>query len=108
MFLSAGINLRGLLTEQPELIAMKYDDRLLPSGVRRAKLLERLNELVAEGGAPAREPGLLLAYAAYQFGDRPAMEKGLAAMAGPAGSEPDQLARLRDVLDKVWTEPAPK
>ncbi len=107
MFLSAAINLRGLLTEHPELISTRYGEGLLPIGERRGKILERLDELVAEPGGRGRDPGLLMAYMGFQIGDTAAMKRGLAAMVVEAPkppAPPDQLAKLADVLGKVWVE----
>ncbi len=104
MFLSAAINLRGLLTEHPELAGMRYTDRLLPKGEREGKIMERLSELVGEPDGKGRDPGLLMAYMGYQTGDRTAMKRGLEAMSAGGPAEPDQLARLAAVLSKVWAD----
>jgi hypothetical protein len=107
MFLSAAINLRGLLTEHPELASTKYGETLLPAGERKGKVVERLDELIAEQGGRGRDPGLLLAYMGYQLGDAAVMNRGLKAMTSGAPAEPDQLSRLAELLSKVWTESKP-
>ena len=104
MFLSAAINLRGLLTEHPELMGMKYGEHLLPAGERKGMVLARLGELVAETDGRGRDPGLLLAYVGYQTGDKAALKRGLDAMRAGAAADGDQLSRLAAVLTKVWTE----
>lgn len=107
MFLSAAINLRGLLTEHPELASTRYDEKLLPTAERKGKIIERLDELAGEGAGRGRDPGLVLAYMGFQLGDAAAMNRGLAAMRSGAPAEPDQLARLADLLTRVWTDSKP-
>lgn len=103
MFLSASINLRGLLTQHPELAGTKYDATLLPAADRLGVVMDRLREQASRPGG--RDAGLLLAYMGHQIGDRDAMAKGLD-VASKDGSG-DQLERLAGLLKRVWSEEAP-
>lgn len=105
LFLSAGDNLRGLLSEHPELIPLRYGPGLLPSSERAGELALRLqDDLRGAGGALGDDAGLLLAYLGYHF-DRPEwVTDGLKEMdlrlpeaerAGPRGE-------LMRTLGAVW------
>ncbi|MCC6230636.1 MAG: hypothetical protein IT432_15605 [Phycisphaerales bacterium] len=108
MALSAGRSLRGMLTEHPEMTAMRYADNLRPSAARTTELIERFRENVAAKGRLRRDSALLLAYLGYQSGDKPLVAEGLDAL---ALADADDLAvdaasptdaRLIALLRGVW------
>lgn len=108
MVLSAGKSLRGLITEHPEMTAMRYAENLRPSAARTTELVERFRENVAAKGRLRRESALLLAYLGYQAGDKAMVAEGLD---GLAKTDADELAadpaaasdaRLIALLKGVW------
>src|SRR5690606_9155644 len=110
MFMSATINLRSLLTSNPELIGTRYAPELLPTEHRVREIMARLDELIAAGRGLPPDAGLLLAYLGYQTGDRTAIVRGLnAASVAARGSEEaprdERLDALVRVLRDVWLSP---
>lgn len=112
MFLSAGINLRALFTEHPEVSALKYSTELTPPPDRMRTLIERLSEQAEAKDAKRRDSALLMAYLAYQLGDEKIMKRGLEIMAtgpetkpGDKVEGPDQLQKLSKMLSGVWMKP---
>lgn len=112
MFLSAGINLRALFTEHPEVSALKYSTELTPPPDRMRTLIERLSEQAEAKDAKRRDSALLMAYLAYQLGDEKIMKRGLEIMAtgpetkpGDKVEGPDQLQKLSKMLSGVWIKP---
>jgi len=108
MVMSGAINLRSLLAEHPELIAVKYSPELLPSKERSVRLVAQLGELAAVPGR-GRDAALLLAYLNYQLGDIKGVSAALDQMVKPAasgGPEVDgETAQLAGLLRAVWTRP---
>ncbi len=117
MYLSAALNMRVLLVQHPEVVGVKYDERLLPGETRRKAVFTRLREKIgigADGEAIEvtdqqlrRESGLLLAYMGYQFGDAVAIDQGLDAFesvtamhAGEPSHDIDR--RIHELLRRVW------
>jgi hypothetical protein len=106
LFLSAALNLRRLLIEHPELIAVRYSGKVLPAPGRLAIVRDRLDALVTdETAAMRRDAALLLAYLGYQSDDAAALERGLAGMTAGGATADDQLTRLAGVLRRVWVAP---
>lgn len=109
MFRSAAINLRSILTSNPELAAAKYTPELLPSKDRLVRIAEKLTGLATEPGS-GRGAALLLAYVGYQINDPAAINRGLDLMGTPGQNEipadGDELTRLADLLRGVWIKPA--
>lgn len=108
MVLSAGRSLRGLITEHPEMTAMRYADNLRPSAARTTELFERFRDNIAAKGRLRRESALILAYLGYQTGDKAVVAEGLD---GLAKADADELAsdptaasdaRLIALLKGVW------
>lgn len=86
MFRSAAVNLRNLFLAYPELIAARYDAKLLPDTVR-ANIVERqLRDRIEKDAFVSREAAFLLAYLAYQ------------------SDSPDTL---RDAFNALETDPDP-
>ena len=120
MYLSAAMNLRILLLQHPELVAMRFDEALLPGEARRARIMSALRTKIGIGdqkddvseGDPQlrREAGLLLAYLGRQSGDRAAVRDGLAAMRAVNDLYADDESqaterRLHELLERVWLDP---
>jgi hypothetical protein len=103
LYLSASQALQSLLSLQPEMVDVVYDDTLLPTRhelvTAAVTIMPRLDE-PRDGGAY----GFLLAYIGHQLDDREMIARGLAAMAKHAGSD-DELV---EVLRSIWlpAEPA--
>lgn len=114
MVLSAGKSLRGLITDHPEMTAMRYADNLRPSAARTAELFERFRDNIAAKGRLRRESALILAYLGYQTGDKAIVTEGLDGLAkadaDEQASDPTAAsdARLIALLKGVWlAEDAP-
>jgi hypothetical protein len=91
---SAALNLRTVLTDHPELIAARYEARLLPAGERLAWVRGQLEQMLRLTTRP--EPALLLAYLGYQtrVGDLTAYGLDLAAARSPQDPLIPLLRRL--------------
>lgn len=100
MIRSTALNLRSLFSDHPELIALRYDDNLLPKTERLRWLQNRLQKMITEGTNGA-EPGLVLAYLGYQLEAKPLIEFGLNVAEAEAPRDP-----LMPVVRKIWLEAA--
>jgi len=112
-FTSAAMSLRSVLTAHPEIIAVRYGDKIMPAPQRFANASERLREIIAKDRAGARDPALVLAYIGYQTGNTSMAREGLDALDAalsanqPGGIAPeDANTRLADLLRDVWLNPA--
>jgi hypothetical protein len=101
MFLSAGLTLRNLFNDHPELIDTKYEAKLLPTGERLAKAKELMRTRIGRGDDTAGY-GLVLAYIGHQTGERAMVEEGLAAMSGN-----ESIVTTRKLLTGVWLGSTP-
>jgi hypothetical protein len=106
MFLSAALNLRTLLSQNPEVTGVKYAADLLPAAERLPAIKTRLRELMADAKGSDPDLGLLLGYVGYQTGDREAVQHGLDAMGTVQGAEQATSRRLAEMLRQVWLAPA--
>ena len=119
MYLSAALNLRTLILEQPPVVSARYDASLLPDAERLAEVVAALREGIA--GAQGREvngamlrraraSGLLLAYIGFQTSDHEMTGEGIEAaraaivQSTDPASDGDNKAeqRLLNLLDAVW------
>lgn len=98
MIRSAALNLRGLFADHPELIALRYEDNLLPQTERLRWLQNRLQKMITEDTHGA-DPGLVLAYLGYQLEAKPLIEFGLNVAESEAPRDP-----LMPVIRKIWLE----
>jgi len=100
MIRSAAFNLRGLFSDHPELIALRYDEKLLPNNERLRWLQSRLIKQINDE-TTGSEPGLILAYLGYQMGDdaKSLVEFGLNVAETAAPRDP-----LMPILRKIWLE----
>ena len=98
MIRSSAFNLRDLFANNPELIALQYDDKLLPQTDRLRWLQGRLQKMIGEDIHGA-DPGLILAYLGYQLEAKPLIEFGLNVAESEAPRDP-----LMPLLRKIWIE----
>ena len=98
MIRSAAFNLRALFSEHPELIALRYDEELLPSAERLRWLQRELTDMINDD-AHGAEPGLILAYLGYQLEHQTLIQYGLGIAQERTPRDP-----LLPVLDRIWLE----
>lgn len=103
---SASMNLRQLVTQNPEVAGMRFAGNLMPGPERQAKLLAQLRDNIAGPGRDTlrvpRESSLLLAYLGYQRGDEAAVKDGLAMLRDQCRFEDTKWI---DFLEGVWAAP---
>jgi hypothetical protein len=92
---SASLNLRQLLEEHPELIATRYDAKLLPSAERIKAAQSEIDSLITTTARP--EPAILLAYLGYQFSTPTLVQYGLNIAQTRAPNDP-----LIPLLQRLW------
>ncbi|MEZ6242721.1 MAG: hypothetical protein R3B57_06720 [Phycisphaerales bacterium] len=123
MYVSAALNMRVLLLQHPEIVGVRYDEKLLPGKNRQKAIFQRLREKagIDEKGQVGttsdpqlqRECGLLLAYFGYQFHDPAAIDQGLDAFESVTDEHADDKVfdvdrRLLELVRRVWApESAP-
>jgi len=99
MFRSAGMNLRAVFVQYPELIAARYDAKLLPPESRIQWVQQELQDAISQGEGGKDAP-LLMAYLGYQASSRQVVRYGLALAQAKSPRDP-LLAVLREIwLDK--------
>jgi hypothetical protein len=102
MFRSAGMNLRALFVQHPELIAARYDAKLLPPEDRLQWIQQELQSVIGRGEGGKDAP-LLLAYLGYQANSRQVVRYGLALAQSQSPRDPF-LAVVREIwLDESDT-----
>lgn len=92
---TAGLNLRRLLADHPELTATRYEARLLPGVPRIEWATQRLREMAAN--QQGEETGLVLAYIGFQIGQRSLVELGLDVFEAEHPRDP-----LSPLLRRIW------
>lgn len=107
LYSSAAMNLRQLVTRNPEMAGMRFAGNVMPSAARQEKLIAHLrSNLKGEGPSSARVPkesALLLAYLGHQRGDAALVKEGLASLREQYRFEDTKWI---DFLDGVWTPKA--
>ncbi len=98
MFRSAGMNLRSVFSQHPELIAARYDAKLLPPESRLQWIQQEIQAAISqnEGG---KDAPLLLAYIGYQADSRQVVRYGLALAQSKSPRDP-----LLSVLREIWLD----
>ena len=98
MFRSAGMNLRSVFSQHPELIAARYDAKLLPPESRLQWIQQEIQSAISqnEGG---KDAPLLLAYLGYQADSRQVARYGLALAQAKSPRDP-----LLAVLREIWLD----
>ncbi len=99
LYLSSALTLETLLAFQPEMIDVRYADRLMPAEADMNRAISILNERI-QSGIDLDRYGFLLAYIGHQL-DRP----GLVAAGIDAMREGEADASLVDMLHEVWSPP---
>ena len=112
LYTSAALNLRGLLTQHPEVIATRYEgeanapkERALFAAGELRTMYDTLMRNENTKGA-AREPALVLAYLGFQYSDAEMLADGLAKLREAEALPQGRGAAIADVLEKLWTKPA--
>lgn len=104
LFVSAAVNLKTLVTRNPDAAGMRLAPGLLPSAARQQELLDQLRlNLTGKESAEWRVPkesALLLAYLGFQQGELKIVREGLDAFAKEDANKTDQ--RLHEFLRGVW------
>lgn len=103
LFLSASVNVRTLIREHPEFIAVRFDADLLPSPERLIQIEARLRGNTTRTSPMAAHSGLLLAYVGHQLNDPDLIRTGLEAIDRihqAADEAPDPFI---EVLRAAWT-----
>ncbi len=98
MFRSAGMNLRALFVQHPELIAARYDAKLLPPESRLQWIQQELQSVISKGEGGKNAP-LLLAYLGYQADSRQVVRYGLALAQSKSPRDPMLL-----VIREIWLD----
>lgn len=105
MLLSAAVNLRNLLRSYPELIAARFDKKLLPSGERLERIRAHLRQRTSRDTSVARDAALVWAYIGWQAGNKDEVREAFSILDRvdkAMGASPDDLVR---VMRAVWTAP---
>lgn len=107
LFLSAGLNLREMYRESPEMVVVRFTGATLPTAERQARIIEllraRRDANIAAGMQPPTEVLLLLAYLGRQRGDDAMMREALDALATIEPTTTDTaLPPLVSLLRRVW------
>lgn len=98
MFRSAGANLRALFAQHPELIAARYDAKLLPPKDRLQWVQQELQNIIKQGEGGKDAP-LLMAYLGYQADSQQVVRYGLALAQKDAPRDP-----LLVVVREIWLD----
>lgn len=98
MFRSAGMNLRALFVQHPELIAARYDEKLLPPQDRLQWIQRELQTVISQGEGGKDSP-LLMAYLGYQADSRQLVRYGLALAQAESPRDP-----LLAVIREIWLD----
>lgn len=98
MFRSAGMNLRALFVQHPELIAARYDEKLLPPQDRLQWIQRELQTVISQGEGGKDAP-LLMAYLGYQANSRQLVRYGMALAQAESPRDP-----LLAVIREIWLD----
>lgn len=110
MYLSAGMNLRRLLTDHPEVAATRFDPSMLPDAARLEKVAGELRAnasraIEGQSVSLGTDSALLLAYVGYQRRDAGLVTEGLEAyrrLLSASGSVGTTGQTLLDLITQVW------
>lgn len=99
LYRSAAAGLRSLILARPEMAGVRYGSEVLPSTERVGRIMGELRgNLEPDGGASLqRESALLIAYLAFQTGDKETCREALDALEEAGGERV-----LVDLLQGVW------
>jgi len=104
MYRSASLNLRALYRTYPEMLDVRFDESLLPSSDRLAKIRDQLRERMRLDSAFARDSGFLLAFLGYQYHSKQDIEEGFGVVERVNTSLSVDSDPLDLVLERVWAK----
>jgi len=102
MFLSAGLNLQKLFRSHPELIKVRYDERLLPFGQRLDEITALLRARLRGADDFSHGAALVKAYLGFQTGDAEWVREGLDRMVEIDEERSLEPSPLAAVLREAW------
>jgi hypothetical protein len=102
LYLSAGVNFDRLFRSSPELMAAKYDERLLPRRGRLTRIDARLRLNTQRNNDLAISSALLMAYLAYQIDDRLTLNDAFTALDRIHAERNEEPDILETTLREVW------
>ncbi|MBX3359667.1 MAG: hypothetical protein KF745_14705 [Phycisphaeraceae bacterium] len=106
LYLSAAANLRNLLLNNPELVGVRYEAKLLPAKARWDEIERQLrNQLNSSDEESRKAAAALLAYMGYQFRDTAAVREGLATIERTIKDKDSAQAAYLNLIREVWTAP---
>lgn len=104
LFLSAAINLQKLLREQPGMVSVHYEAKLLPSPERVEQIRVKLRTNMSTDTPMGRFSALLFAYLGYQLHDPASIEEAFAAIDRITITLEEQPDPFYEIVRKVWRE----
>ena len=102
LYLSAALTLRNLLTNNPEMIDVRYDESLVPARGRLESAITTIRQRLEKKQDYALN-AFLLAYIGKLLDDRSLMKEGLDTLARALPGDP-----LEQLLRAVWLSDAPR
>ncbi|MCB9838595.1 MAG: hypothetical protein H6813_04585 [Phycisphaeraceae bacterium] len=102
LYLSAGVNFDRIMRANPELMAARYDDNLLPRRGRLQRIDARLRLNTQRSDDQAISCALLMGYIAFQFDDRLTIEDAFAALDRIHKERGDNPDLLETTLRDLW------
>jgi len=102
MFLSAGLNIQKLFRAHPELINVRYEGPLLPTGARLDEVSGLLVSRMRGEDDFSRGAALVRAYLGFQTGEDGWIEQGLERVAEIEEAGGGETSALTEVLRTAW------
>jgi len=103
LYLSASRNLRQLIADHPEMVGMRFNPKLGPTGERTKIIARQLRAEIDKGSTGlGLETSLLLAYLGRLTGNQSMTDEGLRAMAARQPDNDSAEAALLATLRGVW------
>lgn len=96
LYVPAALTMRTLMTNNPEMIDVRYEDGILPNTVRLNSAIESLRNRFTEK-RDLNSVALLFAYIGHQLNNKEMVQQGLSIMA-----ETDADDKLLVLLKRVW------
>jgi hypothetical protein len=102
LFRSAGMNLRNLLRAYPDMLAAKYDERLLPRTQRLDGVRSTLRDRLIADSPFSRDAAFILAYLGFQTGNERDVFDAFAALDRFHADAKDEADMLERIAREVW------